>query len=97
MNDYEITFAVAAVVVLLLALIQIYQEAFRLVILETRWKLNEWRWSIAAAVAACLPRWLVYAACIRLVAHATTGRYGNTLVPGLTAMDALKRWESSNE
>jgi len=30
---------------------------------------------------------------IRVVAYATTGKYGNTVVPELSAMDALKRWE----
>lgn len=39
-----------------------------------------------------LPGWLVYWCSIRLMAHATTGKYGNTVVPELTAMDALKRW-----
>ncbi len=39
-----------------------------------------------------LPRWLIYWAAIRLMAHATTGKYGKQVVPKLTAMDALKRW-----
>jgi hypothetical protein len=40
-----------------------------------------------------LPRWLVYWCAIRLIAHATTGRYGGQVVPDLRAMDALERWE----
>ena len=40
-----------------------------------------------------LPKWLIYWATIRLMAHATTGKYGNTIVPELEAMEALKRWE----
>jgi hypothetical protein len=40
-----------------------------------------------------LPRKLVYWACIRLIAHATTGKFSNQIVPELTAMDALERWE----
>ena len=40
-----------------------------------------------------LPRWLVYWCSIRMVAHATTGKYGNTVTPELSAMDAIKRWE----
>ena len=40
-----------------------------------------------------LPRWLVYRCAIRLGVNATTGAYGNTEVPALTFMDALKRWE----
>jgi len=40
-----------------------------------------------------LPRVIILWASIRLMAHATTGDYGSTTVPDLTAMDALKRWE----
>ena len=39
-----------------------------------------------------LPRRLVYWCAIRLVAHATTGDYSNTVVPDLSAMDAIRRW-----
>ena len=47
-----------------------------------------WFW-----LAWCLPRSLVYFASIRLVSHATTGEYDTTIVPELSAMDAIKRWE----
>jgi hypothetical protein len=47
----------------------------------------------AMVVAWRLPRWLVYWASIRLMAHATTGQYSDTEAPALLAMDALKRWE----
>ena len=40
-----------------------------------------------------LPKNLVYFCAIRVVAYATTGKYSNTIVPELTAMDAVKRWE----
>ena len=43
-------------------------------------------------VAWHLPRRLVYWASIRLLAHATTGQYSATVVPALTATDALARW-----
>lgn len=46
-----------------------------------------WIW-----IAWKLPKDLVKWASIRLIASATTGKYGNTVVPELTAMDALKRW-----
>lgn len=46
-------------------------------------------------IAFHLPKTLVYWCAIRLMAHATTGQYGNQIVPELTAMDALKRWESA--
>ena len=44
-------------------------------------------------VAFLIPRWLVYWASVRLIAHATTGKYSSTIVPEITAMDALKRWD----
>lgn len=45
------------------------------------------------AVAWRLPRPLVMWASVRLIAHATQGEHSSTVVPDLTAMDALRRWE----
>ncbi len=39
-----------------------------------------------------LPKNVVMWAYIRVVSHATVGKYGSTIVPDLSAMDALKRW-----
>jgi hypothetical protein len=50
---------------------------------ERFWQFLAWR----------LPRSLAYWCAIRVMAHATQGRYGTQVVPELTAMDALKRWE----
>lgn len=50
------------------------------------------RWALRIAWA--MPRWLVYWCSIRLMAHATTGQYSSQIVPDLTAMDALKRWDA---
>ena len=44
-------------------------------------------------IAGRMPRWLVYHCAIRLIAHATTGKHGSQLVPELTALEALERWE----
>jgi hypothetical protein len=44
-------------------------------------------------IARHLSKRLVYFCTIRLIAHATTGKFGNQVVPDLTAMDALSRWE----
>jgi len=41
-----------------------------------------------------LPRWLVMWASVRMIAHATTGKHSSTVVPELTAMEALQRWEA---
>jgi len=32
----------------------------------------------------------------RATAHATTGKYGSTIVPEITALDVLKRWGTDN-
>lgn len=42
-----------------------------------------------------LPKSLVMWAAIRLIAHATAGKYETQLVPELTALEALKRWETA--
>ena len=44
-------------------------------------------------VAWKLPDRVVYHAAIRLTAYATVGRYSTTVVPELSAMDAVGRWE----
>ncbi len=40
-----------------------------------------------------MPRKLAYWCTMRLIAHATSGKYGDTLVPGITAIDVLTRWD----
>lgn len=44
-------------------------------------------------LARHLPRRLATWSFITVVAYATTGKYGDTVVPELSAMEALKRWE----
>lgn len=44
-------------------------------------------------IAWMLPRWLVKWATVRLVLHATNGKFSDQIVPELSAMDALFRWE----
>lgn len=46
-------------------------------------------------IAWKLPHVLVSWCAIRVIAHATQGEYGSTIVPELSAMDALKRWETA--
>ena len=43
-------------------------------------------------IAWHLPRTIVKWCFVRVVAHATTGEYGNTELPAITATEALKRW-----
>ena len=54
---------------------------------------EKWTWRVWAWIAWRLPRKLVYWAAIRLLSHATVGKYGDQIVPELLAMDALGRWE----
>ena len=44
-------------------------------------------------IAWRLPKTLVMWCGFRIGAHATQGAYGTTIVPELTFMDAMKRWE----
>ncbi len=44
-------------------------------------------------IAWKLPKPLVKWCVIRACAHATTGQYGDTVVPELSMMDMIKRWE----
>ena len=46
-------------------------------------------------IAWKLPHNLVYFCTIRVIAHATAGKYSNTVVPELKVMDALDRWQLS--
>lgn len=54
---------------------------------KSRAKEKVWLWLVWK-----LPETLIKWAAIRLIAHATTNKYKTTVVPELTAMDALKRW-----
>ena len=44
-------------------------------------------------LAWLLPKRLAYWCAIRVGAHATTGEHGDTIIPELTFMEVLKRWE----
>lgn len=48
-------------------------------------------------LAYLVPRKLAYWCAIRVNTHATVGKYSTQIVPALTAMDALKRWEEAAE
>lgn len=48
---------------------------------------NFYRW-----LAYRLPRRVVHWAAIRLMAEATSGKYGHTIVPSLPITEAIKRW-----
>lgn len=48
---------------------------------------------LSSAAAVLLPRRVVYWCLIRVAGEVTTGRYSTTVVPHLTFMEALRRWE----
>jgi hypothetical protein len=54
------------------------------------------REQLAMFIAWRLPKSVVYWCAIRLIAHATQGEYSYQIVPDLSAMDALKRWNSNS-
>jgi hypothetical protein len=58
-----------------------------------RWKARRWLENVQMFAAWLAPRWLVRWCGVRMGAHATTGRFGDQVVPELTMMDALARWE----
>ena len=47
-------------------------------------------------IVGLLPRKLVYFCFMQVMAYSTTGKYGSTVVPDLTGMDAIKRYGDDN-
>jgi hypothetical protein len=60
--------------------------------MEIRYELRKRRERLLMKLVWRLPRRLVMWCYIRVLSNATTGPYGNTVVPELKAMDALQRW-----
>ncbi len=48
---------------------------------------------VVMKIAWSLPKSLVYWSGIRLMSHATIGQWSNQIVPDLTVVEALTRWE----
>ena len=61
--------------------------------IEMRYQMRKFTERVQMKIAWSLPHWLVRWATIHCVAHATTGKYGDTVVPELTAMEAVGRWD----
>lgn len=49
------------------------------------------------AIAKMLPRWLIKWATVVLISEVTTGKYSDTVVPELTAVEALRRFDATQE
>ena len=50
-------------------------------------EINLWYWIVDK-----LPKKLLYFCFMHIMAYSTTGKYSNTIVPDLTAMDAVDRF-----
>lgn len=53
---------------------------------------NFYRWLVRK-----LPKKLIYFATIQLMVEVTTGKYSETVVPELTLMDGIERFEKLNK
>lgn len=62
--------------------------------MEIRYQASTYAEKAIMAIAWMLPRTLVMWCAVRVLAHATTGEWSSQVVPELTAMDALERWET---
>ena len=63
--------------------------------LELRIFVRKIKEKLQMKAAWALPKWLITWASVRMIAHATQGEYGTTIVPELSAMDALTRWDTA--
>ena len=59
-----------------------------------KYYIRRFRESVLTWLAWKMPKSLVMWASMRLIAHATTNEYSSTIVPDLTAMEAIRRWDS---
>ena len=60
-----------------------------------RWKLKRTLEKILIWLCFHLPKPVAYWCAIRVGAAATSGKYSNQIVPELTFMEALQRWEKA--
>ena len=58
-----------------------------------RYSMHTWPDKFGCWTAHRMPRWLVKRCAVRLGVHAITGPHSKTVVPDLTYLDALKRWD----
>jgi hypothetical protein len=61
--------------------------------LDLRYRWHRLSERLLIKLAWMIPRQLCMWCAIRVMAHATQGKYENQIVPDLLAMDALKRWD----
>lgn len=65
--------------------------------LDRHYQIRKQREKVLRWVAWHLPHELVMWCYVRVAAHTTTGDYDHTIVPELSMMDALKRWDTTKK
>lgn len=63
---------------------------------EIKYQATKFSEKVLRKIAWALPKPIVMWAYIRVVAHATTGKWSNQVVPELSAIEALNRWDNEN-
>lgn len=63
---------------------------------EFKYEATKLKEKVQRKIAWALPRSVAMWAYIRVVAHATTGKWENQVVPELSALEALERWDNEN-
>lgn len=66
-------------------------------ILEFKYRISRRKEKAEIWLAHRLPKRLAMRVYFDILAHATTGKYGNTIVPEITAMEAIDRFCKDNE
>jgi hypothetical protein len=64
---------------------------------ELKYNLSRRKENLVIWIAHRLPKKLKMRVYFDILAHATTGKYGKTIVPNITAMDAIDRYIKDNE
>ena len=61
-------------------------------LLEIKYQIRRRNEKVLIWLARRLPKQLKMRVYFDILAHSTTGKYGNTIVPEITAMDAIDRY-----
>ena len=65
-------------------------------LLELKYRISRYREKFEIWLAHRLPKRLAMRVYFDILAHATTGKYGDTVVPDITAMEAIDRYCKDN-
>lgn len=65
-------------------------EKFRI---KVNYQFPKLRDDLVRVIVWHMPKRIIYWAAIRLMSHASTGKYSDSVVPNITIIEALDRWE----